>query len=465
MTALLIILALLLPALMGSAWTHALLPRRVIARPFMVLGTGTLLGLLVLPQIMRLWDTLGWGLAILPTLLTCLGLTLLALAPGLRRGVSAAHPYPTPTAPMGHAERLLLALLLAMIALRLVTLATEVSLRPLFPWDATMHWATKARVWFEHQAMVPFVDHNSWLERSGSGVYTDRHPHYPATIPLLQVWMTLMLGQWNESAMNMPWLLCFMALGAIFYGQARLAGASTTLAVAFTYLLLSLPLLNTHVALAGYADMFLGAAFGCAVMCLHNWARLREPWLAVLALAFALLCPLIKNEGLIWALTLIPALAVALMQRREAAKFFVLLVLLGLLAVLVAPKDLAIVGHTIRDFRPSFNQEALLGIVYSIFQHSSWHLLGYLILMLVPLGLVMPGALTRKLLILTTVVACAAAAYFFLFVFTGFGAGAENFAAVGRLAIHLAPAGMFLAMLIYQELLARQRAGGILQEP
>ena len=30
--------------------------------------------------------------------------------------------------------------------------------------------------------------------------------------------------------------------------------------MAFSYLLLSMPLINTHVALAGYADLFLGAA-------------------------------------------------------------------------------------------------------------------------------------------------------------------------------------------------------------
>ena len=457
MEALLIILALALPVLLGSVWVHALLPRGIVARPLMVLGTGTLLGLLILPQIMLLSDTLGAGLAILPVVLTSAGLILLAVPLWSKRKDAMQDAVAKQTR-MGTPERLLLLALIAIIAVRVITLGAEVSLRPLFPWDATMHWATKARVWFEHRQIVPFVDHYSWLEGFGNGVYTDRHPQYPPTVPLLQVWMTLVVGQWNESAMNMPWILCFMALGAIFYSQARLAGVGITIAAAFTYLLMSLPLFNTHVALAGYADIFLGAAYGCSIMCLHNWARLRQSWLAVLALLFALLCPMIKNEGLIWALTLTPAIAVAMMQRREAAKFFVLLILVGIFALLIIPQDLVIVGHEIRDFRPSFNLNALMGILYSMFQHGSWHLLGYLMLMLVPLGLIMPGALTRKYLIVTTIVACAVAAYFFLFVFTGFGVGAENFAAVGRLGIHLVPGTLFLAALIYQELVDRQHA-------
>ncbi len=84
-----------------------------------------------------------------------------------------------------------------------------------------MHWATKARVWFEYNRIVPFVTKDAWLEMGGAGVFTDRHPDYPVTVPLLQVWMNLALGHWDESLMNLPWLLCLIALGSAFYGQLR----------------------------------------------------------------------------------------------------------------------------------------------------------------------------------------------------------------------------------------------------
>ena len=83
--------------------------------------------------------------------------------------------------------------------------------------------------------------------------------------------MNLATGRWDESLMNLPWLLCFIALGAAFYSQLRNAGVSPAIGMAFSYFLLSMPLINTHVALAGYADLFLGAAYCGALMAFHNW--------------------------------------------------------------------------------------------------------------------------------------------------------------------------------------------------
>ena len=116
--------------------------------------------------------------------------------------------------PVSH--QVLYALLLLLLGLRLATLGLEVLWRPLFPWDATMHWATKAKVWFEFKSMVPFVENPDWLNTGGAGVFTDHHPTYPPTISLLQVWMNLATGRWDESLMNLPWLLCLIALGTAF---------------------------------------------------------------------------------------------------------------------------------------------------------------------------------------------------------------------------------------------------------
>jgi hypothetical protein len=338
----------------------------------------------------------------------------------------------------------------------MATLGFELVLRPLFLWDATMHWATKARVWFEHGTMVPFVDYQTWLDLGGSGVYVDRHPHYPPMIPLLQVWISLGLGHWDESLINIPWLVCFAAMGAVFYGQLRLADVGITLSAVSTYLLISLPLINTHVALAGYADLFLGAAYCCAILSLHNWIKYQEKWLAILALLFGVLCPLIKTEGLIWALSLVPAAAVAYMSRRDAAKIFLLFFLWGILFLLVIPADLKIAGYATQDLAPTFHSEALRGIILTVWVHDNWHLAGYFALLLIPLGVIMPGAMTGKFLALTTALASSVGAFVYLFLFTGFGEGAADFAAVGRLSIHLAPTAIFLCVLIYNELLRRE---------
>ena len=313
-----------------------------------------------------------------------------------------------------------------MIALRLGGLALEIIWRPLFPWDATMNWATKARVWFEHGDLVPFISQAEWLEKGTTDAYTDRHHNYPVTIPLLQVWMNLATGHWNESLMNLPWLLGLAGLGLAFYGQLRLSGVSTTLATVFTYFLMSFPLLNSHVALAGYADLFLGAAYCCALMALHNWMQSRQSWLAVLALLFAVLCPLVKNEGVIWALTLLPAASVAFVDRRVAAKLLLMVGLAGILLALVLPQDLVIAGQKLTYLKPQFTPEAIPALFASVWLHDSWHLFGYMLLFLLPLGIVMPDAMLRSYLGTKRGLGVAIGAFLFLFLFTEIQLGSNQ---------------------------------------
>lgn len=373
------------------------------------------------------------------------------------RGTSVATS-PLTQSKQSSAGRILFYLCFSLIILRLLNLGLEIYWRPLFPWDASMHWTTKARVWFEHQSMIPFVSHREWLNVGGEGVYTDVHPGYPTTVPLLQVWMNLALGRWDESLMNFPWLACLLGLGLFFYGQIRLAGASAAIAMAFTYLLMSMPLLNIHVALAGYADLFLAAAYCSALMSFHHWCHRRERWLAISTLLFLAMCPLIKNEGGIWAATLLPAVAIVLLPRSETNKLCLLMVLLAILFVLAVPNKMVVVGTTLNQLQPSFNLAGLKGTIISIWLLDNWHLLGYLLLAAVPIILFLRQRIVQDYLGILVALGAAISGFLFLFLFTGFAVSASNHDAVGRLCMQLIPALLFLTALLYTELVARQEA-------
>ncbi len=458
MDTLLLLLALLLPTLMGGLWVQLWLPGGIVARPALVWGCGALFGLILTPQLMRLLNAYSQPLAF-NTVAAVLAASI-ALALLLQITIKKHRKLHATVVGREHLMgwvRWVYGFLLALIALRLVTLFGEIYWRPLFPWDATMHWATKSRVWFEYKAITPFIDHGPWLERGGEGLFTDRHPDYPPTIPLLQVWVNLALGEWNESLMNIPWLVCYAALGLMFYAQLRAAKTNALTSLAFTYLLMSMPLANIHVALAGYADLFLAAVYCGALMALHGWATTRRWWQAVLALLFAALCPLIKNEGTMWAMTLLPAFGAAILTPREAAKFVLLLSLLALLIVLLLPQDIIIAGHTLEQLALDFEPKGLVGIAKSVWLHDNWHLLGYLIMTVLPLGAIMPGMMLRHHLPLSVALGAAVALFLFLFTFTGYGWGATNFTAVGRLSLHLAPSFLFLCALFFSHLLQREK--------
>ncbi|CAN0606218.1 unnamed protein product, partial [Ectocarpus sp. 12 AP-2014] len=169
--------------------------------------------------------------------------------------------------------------------------SVETIISPLFGWDATMHWATKAKVWFDHRELVPFVDTQVWLELPpDSAKFTDHHPAYPPTVSLLQLWMALSVGRWSETVINWPWPMMLLSMWLIVYGHGRVLGVSRPSALVFAYFVISLPMVGTHVALAGYADLLLGLSYLAACLCLMDWGRSGRREMLILAVAMALLC-------------------------------------------------------------------------------------------------------------------------------------------------------------------------------
>ncbi len=122
---------------------------------------------------------------------------------------------------------------------------------------------------------------------------------------------------------------------------------------------------------------------------------------------------------------------------------------------LLRPPGLEIAGNQLDHLELGFHTEGLIGILQSIWLHDNWHLMGYLLLAIIPLGLLMPGAMTRTYLPICVALAAAVTAFLFLFLFTGFGVAASDFTGVGRLSIQLAPGLLYLSALLCHERLTR----------
>ena len=451
MDQLFILLALLLPTLLGRVWLGLFVPTTIDGRAALTWGNGLLVGLLVIPILMRALNSVGVSISFPVVAAVAMFMIAVAWAVHIHHSgrVLSARSTASDFNLLSQGEKTLIAVLSALIALRIATLGLELLLRPLTPWDATMHWATKARVWFEFSRIVPFVDNSLWLKLGGEGVFTDHHPGYPITTPLLQVWMASAAGAWNESVINLPWLMCFIALGAAFYGQLRASGAGIALSTTFTYVLISIPLINTHIALAGYADIFLGSCYCCAIMAFSNWAASRQHWQLALALFFSACCPLIKNEGFYWMLTFVPAFAVVLMPPRRAA-ILLLLMLTALLGFLMLmPGDVEIAGHSLNKLKLHYRSEALTPILVSLWMHDNWHLTAYLLLALLPLSLVSVKASTQSNAGVATALAFAVLLFLILFLFTKFGSGAVRFTAANRISMHIIPALLYFVAVCF----------------
>ena len=415
------------------------------------LGYGFFVGMLLLTLWMRAlsfvgvpfgWLSIGGPMLVAVAAATVWVAKRGALSWGATRSVVAG--LRPPARPRWHA--IVWVLLLAWLALRFASLAAEVAWLPLYPWDAWVQWATKARVWYELGHIVPFVRADAWLA-GANGAYFDASPNYPATVPLMQVWSSVALGRWDDSAMNWPWLLTLIALALAVYGVLRDNGMTPLGALIGAWLVASLPLVDVHVALAGYADLMMAALYALAALELYRWARRRDPRDAVFAALLALCCPLIKIPGVVWALTLVPGVVVALMPRR-GPKIVACGFGIAALALLALGRSgtTVVLGYRLNlDFAPSW-----YALAQSYFFFANWHLLFYGAVVMLLVGA--RRLIAPPLAPLTMIAAAGVAFLFVVFGYTNASTWMSDYTTVNRATLHFAPLLVCLGMLLWHEL-------------
>jgi hypothetical protein len=440
MDAAMLVLSVLLPWAAGLAWLR-FSPKGTPLPWSIALGYGHFVGILALTIAMRALSLAGmkWNFWVIAALVAAFGAIPVVRARGRWREALAAPAWRAEWGALEKWKRVLAYFLLALLAVRFAGLLLEIVWRPLFPWDAWMQWATKARVWYEHGRMVAFVPLDEWLRADPASVFTDPAPSYPATVPLLQVWGALALGRWDDALMNVPWFACGVALALAFHGQLRNWGASAFLAAVATYLLMTVPFVNTHVALAGYAELHLAALYGLAAMAFFLWARdgdARQGWLA---LAFALALPLVKKPGIFWLASFVPAYLVMLRPRAAAIGLGIVAVAgLGALFFL-RETGLRIFNYALTGDTDAGEITKALG--QNLFEMGNWNLFFWI------LGVTALAAWRRlldgPLASMTAMVAFGAYFLAVVFYFSIAGDWVSDFSTVNRAVFHMVPLAAF----------------------
>lgn len=447
-----LILALLLPWSVGALWLHVWRPQTLWS---IKLGYGFILGLLLTTLLLRLLAAMTmlvfWPVAVVLLVLGLAGIWYARQQPWQAAAIPAGE--------QSSGERWLALLLLVLILLRLTGLGWELALRPVYPWDAWTTWSVKARVWFELRELVSFVDAQRWLADSTGMLYTIDAWRYPDMMPLIQVWTALAIGEWNEPLQQLFWLACALALALAFYGQARLWQAPPWLALVFTYFLLSLPLLDTHTALAGYADLWLATAFGLAALAFWQWLRTRDSFQGGLVLLMVLASMLLKSEGAVWVLVFLPALLlvwlpVRLLWGLGASVLLVLLVWLGSGGVVFDWPGWGTIRLTPTLLELPYIGRFELGFagqwwpfVHNFFILDNWHLLWYGLLALWLLSL--PRLVcNRRLALYSVPVLTLFILLFVLFFMTDARQWTEQYTTLNRLFLHMMPLLLFHALIL-----------------
>jgi len=295
-----------------------------------------------------------------------------------------------------------------------------------------MQWATKAHVWFELKAWVPFVSTNAWLAAKGA-LYTDAAPTYPSTVPLWQVWSSLALGRYDDVLMNLPWWIASVAFTIAIFGALRRLEFGLLAALVGTWVVVSLPLADVHVALAGYADLPMAAYFTLAALATLTWIRTRNLGDAILALLLASACPFIKTPGVVWVCTLLPAVIVALLPRRGIWIVATGLALGIVTLVVLAQSSPVILNYVLHlDFAPAWG-----ALVESFFMLGNWNLLWYGVIGAAILA--GPRLAWPSVAPLTMIIAAGVLFLAVVFTFTNAQIWVETQTTINRAVLHLAP--------------------------
>jgi hypothetical protein len=457
-----VFVALTLPWCLGSVWVRWLLRRSGQYNAFVVLGQGYFVGMFVTTLVLRVWNLLGfplsfWKLAFVLLAISGCGSCLQLWRPG--RAPQRRYDQPI------HRWHLLVGtLLLALIAWRHITLLQELLLRPLYAWDAWMNWAPKAITWFYHGSLLDFVSPEKWLlgDRYTYTLGNSQASTYPITVPLIQLWGMLSAGTWDSSAVYLPWIIAPLALGLGLFGHLRLAGVAFLPALIACYLLLSLPYLNVHAVLAGYADIWVAAAFCLAVCALYQWQSVRRWEYAVLWCLMAVLCAALKNPGAILALIVL-FFGIRLWLNLNLVLEIALWVTVGVLAMWALRSgfnlQVPLLGHVVlKNGIIDIGKFGKFELVYhpvgsaftkSFFVMINWHLLWYLLPPCVCYGVLRTVAQRRSVPEILPVVA-ALAFVIVVFVFTGYHIAASNFVTLNRVLLYPVPALIFCTCLWFR---------------
>ena len=441
-----VVLTLALPWIAGAMGAAALWRGRGEGRGVLCIGYGYLLGVLATTLLLRFASLIGWrwsfsGIAAVLIVLACAGWYVAKPLPMLRR---AGRRSVASLSAMPAASRAIFWLFLGLAAINVVALLACVAWGLLMPYDAIAHWGDKSRVWYEYGRIVPFVSATDWRRLGDVRYFWDTNPGHPAAVPLLQVWTTLGMGHWDETLMNMPWVATLVALGFLFYAQVRRLGAGVAKAMVCTYLLLSLPFLQINVAVSGMADLFVSVAYCAAALALWQWTRSRQWPDAALALLMVIYCAMVKNEGILWALTLVPAALVALHRRIG----FTLLGALGAAATLYlafGPDELTIMSYTVKT--RLFN--VATPMIDHMFVMDNWHLFWYAVIAIIAGNA--RRLLSPRLAPMTVTIATGSAFVAIVYFFSSAAGGVNDESLVNRFLFQIVPALAFYLIAILQD--------------
>jgi hypothetical protein len=351
-----------------------------------------------------------------------------------------------------------------LLSLLLLWLGTSL---PNLAWDSWIVWEGKARQWLQHGLAADIVNWDLWLSQDQA--IFNPSAAYPDGLSLLH-YVPMLLT--NEAFAVMHVVVLFAYAMVVLLVVSRLAARSAPwywqlLVVGIFY---TTPMLNNHLVIHGYADLWIGMYVLMIMISLQDWLATEQTpqkpiGKGLTVVAYVVMLPMLKLEGWVWLLLFILALAWTQVSNSRQRWMVLLAVVMsvGLLLWMgihwsTAWGDLVLSTQRIAlfhlfDFSIQYVNitDALLN---SLLWQNNWGLvwlgLPWLVLAHVNSNQTQAHRVAHVFLVMALL------AFLFLFCFTPASQWALDMTAINRIVLQLTPCYLFLLCSLITTLLTTQ---------
>lgn len=245
-------------------------------------------------------------------------------------------------------------------------------LKPVIHWDAMTMWSYKAKLAYENPVGFLNPDSSSYWRSTG-------HANYPWQISFNQVFLSQLVGSFDDAWNNFVFVGFFVAILFILYNGVKIY-SNRLMALLMAVLLASTPFVFYH-SFNAYADLPLASMGLAGLVFLTLWTKNSESKDLCLALIFWALAFWIKNEGALFLLAGLVVLFIKAIKDKKFKKylpvlFFGLPVLVWVLYLKFSNLGLK---HTTEGSGWGFHPEVFSAFAQNLFLHGSWNIFWYIV--------------------------------------------------------------------------------------
>ena len=389
MIALKLFYAIALPVIIGAIPLSWFLPKREDGPFYLRWAMGWGLGTIMLTRSMELMGLIGWKFSVLS--ITAFWLPFVLLGGGFSlymryeifdlNGVAASAKTFSGIAIAKGRKALIGKLIALVLAFKVLYVFYEALIKPVTAWDAWAYWILMAKVFFVERTATPAL------------AALTRGAEQPWHMPLLNTWMFLNLGAFNDVLSEIIYPIYFVALLCVFYAALR-AHFSRIRSLFFTFLVSSIPFYLYHATIS-YADSLV-TFYACASFVLfYNFIKGHKERDLVLSFLFVVFSFLVKKQGyLYFVVWVIATIAYVLVKKPQlfgmaAAKYLkYLFALIGLAALSGLSLMVVLVGRGDISFMPHVERlPVILNVFYNkLFMMGNWNIAWFVFVLISVLG-------------------------------------------------------------------------------